>query len=112
MPRQARKRRPASTPELREQQLVADAMNFAEDQIRNGTASSQIVTHFLKEGSPRSQLEREKLIQENERLKAQVAQLASAKRVEELYEDAIHAMRKYSGHYDDGDDLDETYDDY
>jgi hypothetical protein len=110
MPRQRRTRRPATTPELREQQLVSDAMEFAEKQIRDGTASSQIVTHFLKEGSPRAQLERDKLIQENERLKAQVAQLASAKNVEELYEKAITAMRRYSGHFDE-EEVDD-YDDY
>lgn len=112
MPRQRRSRRPASTPELREQQLVSDAMEFAEEQIRNGTASSQIVTHFLKEGSPRAQLERDKLIQENERLKAQVAQMASAKRVEELYDEAIQAMRKYSGQFDSDEEELDDYDDY
>ncbi|MCA9368026.1 hypothetical protein KC887_07265 [Candidatus Kaiserbacteria bacterium] len=107
MAREYRKRRPASTPELREQQLISDAMDFAEEQIRKGTASSQIVTHFLKEGSPRAELEREKLRQENEKLRAQVMQLASAKRVEELYDEAIKAMRMYSGNYEE-----EEIDDY
>ena len=88
---------PATTPEARENQLVALAMDAAEKQIREGTASSQIMTHFLKQASPREKLERQKLEAENEMLRKKVEAMASAKRVEELYEQALNAMRAYGG---------------
>lgn len=91
------KRRPASTPEARENQIIAAAYDLAEKQILEGTASSQVITHFLKSGSIQTRLENEKLKKENELLIAKVEALKSAKRVEELYEDALKAMRSYSG---------------
>lgn len=92
-----RKGRPAGSPERREQQLISLAVDLAEKQIREGTASSQVITHFLKLGSTRETLEQERLRKENELLKAKVEQLASAKRVEELYASALDAMRSYIG---------------
>ncbi len=92
-----RNRRPASTPEGRENQLINLAVEVAEEQLRNRTASSQVITHFLKLATERESLEREKLRREVEVLQAKVAQLASAKKVEELYELALAAMRRYSG---------------
>lgn len=92
-----RTRRPASTPEGRENQLINLAVEVAEEQLRNRTASSQVITHFLKLATERESLEREKLRGEVEVLQAKVAQLASAKKVEELYELALAAMRRYSG---------------
>lgn len=89
--------RPALTPEGRESQMVALAVNLAEEQLRNGTASSQVITHFLKLGTEKEKLEREKLRQENELLKAKTESVKSAKRVEELYENALKAMRSYQG---------------
>lgn len=89
--------RPASTPEGRENQLIALAVDLAERQIKEGTASSQVITHFLKMGSMRERLERDRLLQENELLRAKVEALASATRVEELYKRALQAMRTYSG---------------
>lgn len=89
--------RPALTPEARENQMVARAMDLAEQQLLDGTASSQVITHFLKLGSMREKLEREKLKKENEMLKAKTEVLESSKRVEELYADALNAMKKYSG---------------
>ena len=90
-------RRPATTPEVREQQVVSQAIDLAEQQIQKGTASSQVITHFLKLGSSREQLEQERVRHENELLKVKRESLESAKRVEELYEKAIGAMRAYQG---------------
>lgn len=92
-----RRKPPATNPESRENQVINLAMDLAERQIREGTASSQIMTHFLKMGSPRERMERERLEQENELLKKKIESMESAKRVEELYESALNAMRSYSG---------------
>lgn len=97
-----RRGRPATTPENRENQLVSLAVDLAEKQMIEGTASAQVMTHYLKLGSTREKLEQERLQKENELLNAKVEQLASAKRVEELYSEALNAMRSYAGQ----DDLD------
>jgi hypothetical protein len=89
--------RPATTPEGRENQITSLAYDLAEKQLRDGTASSQLIAHFLKQGSPRETLERDRLAKENELLKAKVKQLESAERVEELYKSALNAMRTYAG---------------
>lgn len=89
--------RPALTPEARENQLISLATDLAEQQLREGTASSQVITHYLKLGSTKERLEKEKLEEENKLLKARTEALQSAKRVEELYADAISAMKRYSG---------------
>ena len=98
-----RKRAPASTPEAREQQLISAAYDLAEQQILDGTASPSVINHFLKLGSSRMELENEKLRQENELLRAKTEAIESQKRVEELYLEALSAMRLYSGN-DDVDD--------
>jgi hypothetical protein len=90
-------RRPATSPEAREQELVSLAVDLAEQQIREGSASSQVVTHFLKLGSTREQLEQQRIAHENELLKVKRESIESQKRVEELYEGAINAMRAYQG---------------
>ena len=90
-------RPPATTPESRENQLVSLAVQLAEKQMQEGTASSQVITHYLKLGSTREKLEQERLRQENELLRAKSEALASAKHVEELYKSALDAMRAYSG---------------
>ena len=92
-----RRRRPGTTPEARENQLVALAVDRAEQQIRDGTASAQVITHFLKLGSTREFLEQERLRHENELLEAKREAIASAQRVEELYKTALDAMRTYAG---------------
>lgn len=94
---QPRRSRPALTPEARENQLISLAVDLAEQQLRDGTASSQVISHYLKLGSTRASLEKEKLERENELLRAKTENLESAKRVEELYKDALNAMRNYSG---------------
>ena len=80
-----RKRRPANTEKGREDQLISLAVDLAEKQLLEGTASSQVMTHYLKLGSSREKLEQERLRGENDLLKAKIQQLASAKRIEELY---------------------------
>ncbi|WIC89901.1 hypothetical protein SEA_HYDRUS_10 [Gordonia phage Hydrus] len=91
------RRRPAKTPESRENQLIAAAVDLAEKQIREGTVSSQVLTHYLKLGSSREKLEQERLRNENHVLKAKAEAMASAKKVEELYGMALNAMRSYAG---------------
>lgn len=104
-------RRPALTEEGRENQLISSAIDLAEKQIAEGTASSQVITHFLKLGSTREKLEQDRLRRENQLLESKVEMLASAKRVEELYESALNAMRLYSGRINDDEPLDDDYDD-
>ena len=92
-----RRRRSASTPEARETQVVAAAIDLAERQIREGTASSQVITYFLKLGSTTHQLEQEKLRRENELLSKRVETLESGKELAEKYDAALQAMRRYQG---------------
>lgn len=89
--------KPATTPEGREQQLISAAVDLAEQQLRDGTASAQVITHYLKLGSTREKLEQERLERENELLAAKAEALASQQRVEELYINALKAMSVYSG---------------
>lgn len=92
-----KKMRPALTPEMRENQLVSLAVDLAAKQLEEGTASSQVITHFLKLGTTKAQLEKEKLEKENSLLTAKTEALQSQKRIEELYSEALSAMRKYNG---------------
>lgn len=95
--------RPALTPEARENQLISLAVNLAEKQLVEGTATSQVITHYLKLGSTKERLEKEKLERENELLRAKAEAIQSSQRVEELYLNALNAMRNYSGNGDDDD---------
>ena len=90
--------RPALTPEARENQLIYLATNLAEQQLRDGTASSQVITHYLKLGSSKEKLEQEILKENKKLLTAKTEALQSAKKIEELYANAISAMRQYGGH--------------
>lgn len=94
------KMRPALSPEARENQMISLAVDLAEKQLREGTASSQVITHFLKLGTTKAELEREKLARENELLRARTESIQSAQRVEELYTNALNAMKSYSGQGD------------
>lgn len=89
--------KPALTPEGRENQMIALAMDLAEQQLRDGTASSQLITEFVKRGSEKARLENEKLREENRLLRARTENIESAKEVEKLYKEALEAMRDYSG---------------
>ena len=93
----SKKIRPAITPEARENQLVSLAIDLAERQLLDGTASSQVITHYLKLGSMREKLERERLEEENRLLKAKTKALANAEEIKVLYEEALKSMRRYSG---------------
>lgn len=95
------KRPPATTIQARENQLIAITVNLAEKQIRDGTASSQIITHFLKLGTAREELERDKLRNENELLKARVDAIVATADRDIMYGKAIDAMRLYSGEADE-----------
>ena len=99
------RRPPATTPEAREDQLVAMAVDLAEKQLLEGTASSQVITHYLKIGTTRELLEKEKLAHENELLKAKTESMASAAKIEQLYMQAMEAFTTYRG----GDDAEEEY---
>lgn len=94
---QPKKLRPATSPEARENQMIALAVDLAEKQLLDGTASSQVITHFLKLATQKEKLEREILESKKELMKAQTENLQSAKRIEELYSNALKAMQHYSG---------------
>lgn len=88
---------PATTLEARENQLISLAVDLAEKQLSEGTASAQVITHYLKLGSTMERLEKEKLVKENELLNAKTQSLYSAKKIEDLYANALNSMRRYSG---------------
>lgn len=95
-----RKMRPALTPEARENQLIALAMDAAEEQLRNGTASAQVITHYLKLGSSKEKLEKEMMARQNELLEAKTEAMKAAQQTEAIYKEAIEAFRRYSGQAD------------
>jgi hypothetical protein len=99
--RPVRRIRPATTTEGRESQLISLADSLAERQMREGTASAQVITHFLKLGSTREKLEQQRLINENLLLSAKIEQINSGQRMEELYAAALGAMREYKGEVQD-----------
>lgn len=103
------RRRPATTPEARENQVIAKAFDLAERQIEEGNASAQVISHFLKLGSSREKLEQERLRHENEFLVVKKEMMESAKRVEEMYTSALNAMRSYAGQDPMEFDHDEEY---
>lgn len=92
-----RRIRPGLTPESREDQLIAAATNLAEQQILDGTASSQVITHYLKLGTQREKLERDKLRHENELLQAKTKAVKSEQNSEALYKEVVKAFGIYSG---------------
>lgn len=88
--------RPALTPEARENQMIALAMDLVEQRLRDGSASSAETTHFLKLASSKERLEMEVMQKQKELLIAKKEDLDSNKRIEALYDDAMKAMRRYS----------------
>lgn len=93
--------RPALTPESRENQMAALAMDLVEQRLRDGTASSQETTHFLKLVSSKAKLENERMRLETELVAAKTKAIADAKEIKVLYEEALKAMRRYGGHGDE-----------
>ena len=102
--------RPALTPEGRENQLAALAFDLAEQQLRDGTASSQVITHFLKCVTTKAQLEKEKLRNETEMIRAKRESIEAERRSDERYERALKAMKTYNGQGEDYEYEDEYYD--
>lgn len=95
--------RPGLTPESEENQLIALATNLAKKQLLEGTASSQVITHFLKLGTTKAELEREKLILENKLTAAKTESIEKQERSDELYQKALKAFASYSGRGDPDD---------
>jgi len=91
------KSRPGLTPESRENQLISLAIDLAEKQLREGSASSQVISHFLKLGSTNNMLEKVMLEKQTALLTAKTESIKSGKVIEELYANALDAMRSYSG---------------
>ena len=92
--------RPALDPEARENQMINLAINLAEQQLRDGTASSQVITHFLKLGTTKAELEKEKLRIDNKKTEAQIKSLENADNMKDPYEKALKAMKNYAGYGD------------
>lgn len=96
-----RARRPALSPEARENQMIALAMDLAEQKLLDGTASSQLITEFVKRGTLKARLENEKLVEENKLLKAKTESITESKNMNKMYQEAIEAMQRYGGHVDE-----------
>ena len=99
-----RKMRPALTPEAREQQLISLAVDLAEKQLLDGTASSQVITHYLKLGSSKERIEKEILEKQKDLITAKTKAIQSTEKIEDLYINAIAAMKRYSGQNHSGGD--------
>lgn len=104
-PNKKRRLRPALSPEAREDQLVSLAMDRAEEKLLDGTASSQLITHFLKLGSTKERLEKEMMEEQKKLLKAKTEAVEAQKRTEELYAKALYAMKDYSGYSPDEEEI-------
>lgn len=102
-PRRQR-RSTATTPEGRENQLVALAADLAEQQLENGTASAQVISHYLKLGSTREKLEQQRLAHENALLEAKREAILREQRMEDGYKKVIAALRSYHGYDEMGED--------
>ena len=97
---------PALTIEARENQMISLADEEAERRIRSGKASDSLLLHYLKLGTSKNELEKEKLENENLLLKAKAASIEQQAKTEEMYANAIKAMQVYTGNGED-----EDYDD-
>ena len=97
-------KRPALTPEADQNQMISYAMDLVKKRLLAGTASSQETTHFLKLAATKEKLELENLRKDIELKDAKIESLRGEKRMEDLYANALNAMRRYSGNdSDDGD---------
>lgn len=110
-PTPRRRRPPARTPRARENQLISLAYDRVEERIRNGEASAQEYTHFLKMGSSREKLEQERIAMQSQLDRARIESMEAMERREELFGKAIRAMRSYQGEEPDPEDEDDYYDD-
>ena len=103
-----KRRRPALSPEAREKQLISLAVDLVEQRLIDGTASAQETVHFLRLGSTKARIEQGILEEQRELMKAKTEALQSAKRMEELYRNALSAMKLYSGNGGGDDGIDDA----
>lgn len=96
-PSSNRRSRPALTVEARENQLISLAVDLAEQQLRDGTASSQVITHYLKLGSTKERIEKEILMKQKDLIEAKTKSYRSSEEIKELYREALKAMKSYQG---------------
>ena len=96
----SRKMRPALSPDARENQMISLAVDLAEKQLTEGTASSQVISHYLKLASSKERLEKEILEKQKELMEAKTQAIKSQQKSEELFANAINAFKNYSGHGD------------
>ena len=94
-------KRPAKTPEARENHLISLAVDLAEKQLEDGTAKATTINHFLELATTKKQLELEKLRQETKLMEAKTESIESARRTESLYKEALDAFMRYSGNKED-----------
>lgn len=92
--------RPALTPEAEENECIALSYKLVKERLRDGTATSQETTHFLRLGTSKARLEKEILEKQKDLITAKTEQIQSQKRIEELYANAVKAMKNYSGQDD------------
>lgn len=104
--------RPTLTQEAREARLVSLAMDLAERQLLDGTVSSQVLTELLRRGSDKARAEVAHLEAQNQLVYAKIDAIQAANELKEVYENAIAAMMRYSGHQDEVPDSYEDYEDY
>lgn len=105
--------RPGLTPESRENQMISLAVDLVEQRLRDGTASAQETVHYLKLASTKAKLDSERAQLENELIRAKTQAFRDQADIKKLYNEAIAAMRKYSGHGgDNGEEEEQDYIDY
>lgn len=105
-----RRQPPALSPEAAERRCIASAYILAQKQLDEGTASPSVIAHFLKMGTARAQLEQEKLRKETELLQTKKIAIEETKNMEQLFAEAMSAMKRYQGHPEDEEDDDEDWD--
>ena len=104
--RPKRRRGPARSPEAAERRCILSAYELAQQQLDEGTASPSVITHFLKMGTERARLEREKLEKETELLQTKTIAIQESKNMERMFSEAISAMKRYQGASEDEEDDD------
>lgn len=104
---QRKKRRPALDPKAREDQLISLANDVAEQQMLDGTVSSQVLTHYLKLGTAKAKLELKLLEKEEALIDAKIDKIESEKKQDEMYQEVLDALKIYNGGGDP-----EDYDDF
>ena len=107
MAKNSRKFKPATSIKERQDQMISLAVDLAEEKLRNGTASSQIITHYLELATTKERLKEEMMEEQKKLITAKIGAVESHKEVEKLYSEALNAMREYSGNFGKGSDYDD-----